>query len=74
MPINKFAFSAITIIAALIASGCTSKQEPEYALDCNRPRTEREQQQCTARKAFTENRIEPTKNPKNWLDIHPRQE
>lgn len=55
---------AVVLLAAVMASGC-APSEP----DCNNPRNQEEQQQC-AHKASTESRIEPTKNPQNWLELN----
>lgn len=63
MHIKKLTLVAVAIIAALLIFGCSQR-----ALDCKAPRNQDEQQQC-AHKASTEDRITPTKKPKNWLDL-----
>jgi hypothetical protein len=57
----------VTVASAFAALlvGCD-----HHELDCAKPRTHEEQQQC-AHKESTEGRIAPTEKPKNWLEIKP---
>lgn len=51
------------VATALLVTGCGQR-----ALDCKKPNSQEEQQQC-AHKASTESRIAPTEKPKNWLEL-----
>ncbi len=60
------------IVAALIAgtvllSGCNTDKSPvaSSGLDCTSPTTKQDEQHCADQKSL-ENRMVPTKQPKEW--------
>lgn len=47
-----------------VVSGCGQRE-----LDCNHPRSQKEQQEC-AKQGSEEGPIKPTEKPKDWLDLN----